>query len=123
MWTCVLGSRFAGEILRRPERKDCTVVPRTWSGNRSNQILYHNESLKACRVSTREISKRRALFQDTGVRPPPTGQQAGAAVAIGREFAERPSSSNPTTGEHRMSSRASKLSALFFSMGRGSCPR
>eukprot|EP00435_Cladocopium_sp_Y103_P064570 s1436_g26.t1 len=41
---------------------DTTVFLRAWSSNMANQTQYHNEAMKCCRVSIREISKRRALW-------------------------------------------------------------
>ena len=37
---------------------------RAWSSNIANRMQYHNEAMKCCRVSIRDISKRRALWHD-----------------------------------------------------------
>ena len=55
---------------------DTTVVFRSWSSNAANQIRYHNEAMKCCGLSIREISKRRALWHDRS-----RGEQRVAAPA------------------------------------------
>eukprot|EP00435_Cladocopium_sp_Y103_P011419 s250_g3.t1 len=43
---------------------ETTVLLRGWSATTTNQVLYHNEAMRCCRVSIREISKRRSLWHD-----------------------------------------------------------
>lgn len=49
---------------RLGEVRNDIVYLKGWSASRANQILYHNDSLACCRVSIREISQRRALYQE-----------------------------------------------------------
>ena len=45
-------------------KEDVAVVLRGWSTNPANQIRFHNQAMQCCKVSIREISKRRALWHD-----------------------------------------------------------
>ena len=77
---------------------ETTVVLRGWTANTTNQLLYHNEATRCCRVSIREISKRRSLWQDRDA-----GKAAGEAVgAHGAVLEERrpagPQPATPPTG-------------------------
>lgn len=61
--------------------RDDTVYLKGWSASRANQILYHNDSLLCCRVSIREISQRRALYQENKDPPEVPNQPQNAAPA------------------------------------------
>ncbi|CAJ1454493.1 unnamed protein product [Effrenium voratum] len=71
---------------KRRKGGDTTVILRAWSSNVANQTQYHNEAMQCCRVSIREISKRRALWHDRQA-----GEQKLPESADGR-CAQEPSS-------------------------------
>lgn len=77
---------------------DTIVVLRGWTASTTNQLLYHNEAMRCCRVSIREIAKRVSLWQDREA-----GKAAGEAVgAQGAVLEERqqaaPQPATPPTG-------------------------
>ena len=80
-------------------KKDVTAVLRGWSTNPSNQIRFHNQAMQCCKVSIRDISKRRALWHD---------RQAGAQPAQESAVDEAPARDPP---QDRRSSTDSRTPA------------
>ena len=62
--------------------KDCTLVLKSWSNSKRNQILFHNDILQCGRVSLRQVSERRGLYNEeqrsTSVQPGERGHSAAA---------------------------------------------
>ena len=54
-----------------PQRKALRLLG--WTASTPNQILFHNQAMQACRLSIREISGKRALFNNG---PPPEASGA-----------------------------------------------
>ncbi|CAK9013513.1 unnamed protein product, partial [Durusdinium trenchii] len=90
--------------------KDAAVSLKTWSTSRRNQILYHNGCMRACRVSIREISHRRALFHNSG-----EGRAAAAADPAEPAQPEAPAPPTPPTGR--------VPEDIVLSSNRANCPK
>lgn len=62
--------------------KECTLVLKSWSKSKRNQILFHNDILQCGRVSLRQVSERRGLYNEeqrsTSVQPGERGHNAAA---------------------------------------------
>ena len=62
--------------------KECTLVLKSWSNSKRNQILFHNDILQCGRVSLRQVSERRGLYNEeqrsTSVQPGERGHSAAA---------------------------------------------
>ena len=41
---------------------ESSVRLKSWTETKDNQVMYHNEAMKCCRVSIREISRKRAQW-------------------------------------------------------------
>ena len=86
--------------VSEPARRggDTTVFLRAWSSNIANRMQYHNEAMKCCRLSIRDISKRRALWQDQHAGEEKLPQSPGEELAHSSAQPRVPQPSTPPAG-------------------------
>ena len=86
--------------VSEPARRggDTTVFLRAWSSNIANRMQYHNEAMKCCRVSIRDISKRRALWHDQHAGEEKLPQIPGEELAHSSAQPRVPQPSTPPAG-------------------------
>ena len=93
-----------GYLQPPAHKKEETLVKlRAWSTNPANQTLYHNSAMACCRISIREISKRRAIWHDKQQQNKPGGPEgpgnveAAAVAETPAEGLRVPAPSTPAT--------------------------
>ncbi|CAJ1456563.1 unnamed protein product [Effrenium voratum] len=88
-----------GQVNVTKRGSETTVLLRGWSASTTNQLLFHNEAMRCCRVSIREIAKRRALWHDRSAGRGEHGDEAPEEEAAADDAAaEAPQPATPPTG-------------------------
>ena len=77
-----------GSLTLSSNQKECTLVLKSWSNSKRNQVLFHNDILQCGRVSLRQVSERRALFNE---EKQATSVQPGEREDTANERAQSPS--------------------------------
>ena len=60
------------------QEQEGDVLFKGWPSSVRGQTLFHNELMRCCRVSLRQLSQKRAQFHEG--RPPPTDSRANSAA-------------------------------------------